>query len=525
MRYILVLVCYFIYFGSWAQVQQPARFEQIQKNSDDNFTIVSMDDEGIALFRETDKYKDGKHSWQLIVIDSALQQQVDTLITIDREYGVIGYEYIPGKLIFLYQVGQVAQNKLFVVSYTTSTREIKQTEIKTELDLKLTHFSSIGNSILLGGYISNEPTILIYDAPKSNIQVIPGFIQRNTELLDLRSNQNNTFNVVVGEKVSAQAKKIIFKTFDLHGKLLLEDVIESEENKTILSAITSSLQREDLILLGTWSNKSSTRAYGFFATMINPFEKQPIKFTYFGELTNYLNFLKPNRVEKIKSRTKEALAAGKTYDYANYVLPYKIIEYDKGFIALAETYSTTSISRSNYNPYNNPNNQNSNNPYYYNNPYYNLYPTSRLYQPYAYNENVNNDQEIKTYASALLLYNSKGEIENDYSIKIDNIKIPALRQVADAGVYNNTAVFFYKKEKELLYKKIDLLADEATEGKESIRLTDSFDELRYENETDGGIRHWYKNFFYCWGYQTIRNIQTNGDKSREVFYINKVSVR
>lgn len=520
----LIIALSFCFTGNLiqAQLSQPARFELEQKTLDNDFTLISLNKEGIALFRETDKYKDGLHSWQLILLDTALNQKVDTLIKVEREYRIIGYEYTPGKFTLLFQVGEFAKNKLILCTVDLQTHELKLSEIKTELDIRLTHFSSIQNSVLFGGYMSSEPAVVLYDLDKSKVQMVPGFLQRNTELLDLRVNENNTFNVVMVEKISGESKRIIFRTFDSQAKLLLEDIIESKENRSIQTAISSSLLREDLLIMGTWGIRNSNRSYGFYATLINPFEEQPLTLTPFGGLSRYLDYLKPRRAQKIKNKTKTALAAGKVYDFTNNVIPYKIIEHSKGYLILAETYSPVSFNNPGY--YNSQNPQNNwNNSTYYNNRYYNRYPTSRLYFPTLYGENVVNEEEIRTYSSTLLSINAKGEIENDFSIKLDNIKIPSINQVTDANYYNGDAFIVYRKERKILYKKIVQLSDDVEDGEETVKLNDSFDDLRNERDKDAGIRHWHDDAFFTWGYQTIRNINLK-DRTREVFYVNKVVI-
>ena len=53
--------------------------------------------------------------------------------------------------------------------------------------------------------------------------------------------------------------------------------------------------------------------------------------------------------------------------------------------------------------------------------------------------------------------------------------------------------------------------------------SDPADDIRSEKDYEGGVRQWYNNTFYVWGYQTIRNV-TKDDRVRDVFYINKVVV-
>lgn len=513
---LLVLFCHTVV----AQLSQPARYEKELKPSDSDFIIISLEHEGIALFRETEKFKEGKHHWQLIVLDTALQQKMDTILLIDKDYAFVGHEYLSGRINLIFKEGEYAKNKLTLCSIDLAKTEIKSVDIRTELDLRLTHFSSIRNNVLFGGYISDEPAVLYFDVAENKVRMVPGFLQSNTELLDLRVNENNTFNVVLLEKIATEAKRIIFRTFDSQAKILLEDIIETEGARQIQTAISSTLHREDLLIMGTWNTRNSAKSYGFYTTLINPFEEQGLNFKAFGSLEHYLDFLKPRRAEKIKNKTKEALASDKIYDFTNNVIPYRIIENDLGYFVLAETYSALSSPNTNY--YNNQTSQNWNNPYYYNNPFYNTYPTSRMYRPMTYSENVNNESEIKTYSSSLLFVNKRGEIENDYSIKIENRKLPSITQVTDAMYADGEAFLLYREKEKITYKKIDVQSETEETGNESVKLKDDFDELRHEGDNSFGIRHWHNNFFYTWGQQTIRNQQLTENKTREVFYINKI---
>lgn len=523
MKNFLTILLLITFIQLSAQIEQPQRFENVQKYTDDDFTVVSLEKEGLALFRGTDQYKDRMRSWQVILLDTTLKVKVDTLVTIEREYNIIGYEYTTGTLSLLFQSGEFVKDKIELCDIDLNNFKISIYAIKTELELKLAFFNRLQQNILFAGYINNEPAIVMCDLIKAKAQMVPGFLQRNTELLDMRVNLNSTFNVVMVEKIAGANKKIIFRTYDVNGKLLLEDNIETEGSHTIFNAISSNLYRDDLLLVGTWGTRSSERAMGFYTTLVNPFEEQKTQLVQFGGLQHYLDYLKPRRADKIKTKTKAGILSGKLFEYTNNALPYKIIEHNNGFIVLAETYAnTTNNTSSNFNP---NYNQSWNSTSYYYNPYYPRYGNSRPSQALTYGQNVEQEEvEIKTYSSSLLFFNSKGIVENDFSVKLEDYKISGIRQVSDVGFYNDSAVVVYRKKHDILFHKVDLQSSESKKGEAKIKLNDDFDDLRSDDDKDAGIKSWYKNVFYTWGYHSIRNINLKGDKTREVFYINKVVV-
>jgi hypothetical protein len=360
----------------------------------------------------------------------------------------------------------------------------------------------------------------LYNPVNDNLKVVPGFFQKDNDLVDIRVNQNLTFNTILVDRSDNSMKKIIFKTFDSSGKQIVEAVTTIDEDIVLHTSISSTLERDDLIIVGTWGKLNSKQASGFYALPVNPFSDQKIKRIHFGVLQHYLDYLKPKKAEKIKLKTSDAIKAGKTPDFTDNVMPYKIVEYAKGFILLAESYIPTSTP-SQYPP-NMP--YSSTNPYY--SPYGGYYPSNRIYPQYptSYGNNVENEEEIKTIESVVLAFDGNGTILWDYSLPLDNIKMSSLEQVSDFALIENNIHFLFKNESELKIKTINLDDQEVIESTEKIKLKHLTDEMRSESERIGTVKYWFGKNFYVWGYQSIRNRSSAEDKTRQVFYINKVVV-
>ncbi len=518
---VFVLLNLFSALTSFAQLSQPYRFERKQKNSDDYFHVISLKEKGIVLFRERDKYKNNNKIWELILLDTALQEKKSIELEIKERYKMVGYEVTPTHIYLLYRTGEATKNAFELVSVNLEGEEEPRQTIESALDFKLTHFVLASTGLVLGGYVNKEPALLIYDIATKHIKVVPGFLQKDTELVDLRVNQNNTFNVVLVDRSSRDGKTLLFKTFDSSGELLLEDVVPVDENKLIQTGITSTLEREDLIVLGNWGERNSKNSLGFYALTVDPFQDQKINFIPFGTLSHYLDYLRPKRANKIIEATKADLQAGRNPRFTSSVTPYKIVEHKNGFILLAEIYTAASNSGSSYNP-----NYNGN-PYYYNpygfNPYgFGYYPgSSRMYRPYPYSSTNNQNSEVKIHETVIVSFDAKGNVMWDQSLVLDDLKIESSEQVSDFILINGNIIFLYKKESEIKYKLASLLEKDTKELTEKIKTNDPLDDIRSERDNDGFVRHWYGNSFFVWGYQTIRNINSE-DRVRNVFYINKV---
>jgi len=502
------------------KITQPRRYEKLHKGSDESFHILPLKEKGLALFRELSKYKNSNKLWEFILLDSALEVRETLEIEVKDRNKFLGYEITPDRIFFLFRTGETTKNDFELIDINLDGVEAGRYQFKPDLDFKLTHFTKAGDNFIFGGYVNNEPAVVLFELPDNRIRVIPGFFQKDTELVDLRTNQNQTFNTVLIDRGPKNVRKLIFRTFDENGKQLLEDVVPIEDQKFLQTGITSTLEREDLAVVGTWGERNSKQSIGFYFMPIDPFNEQKIKYLDFGQLEHFLDHLNPKRAERVKANSANDATTGRIPNFTSYVMPYKVMEYKEGFLLLAELYNPVSSMSPYYS-----------NPYYYN-PYYNsglysspyYYPgMSRMYRPYSYGNNMKTVDEIKATQSVVLSFDAKGDMNWDQSFKIDDVKLPGVDQATDFFVRDNKVFFMYKKESDLRLKSVILKDNKITEGTEKIRTMFPDDAIRSEKEFEGGVRQWVGNTFYVWGYHTIRNASKD-DKVRDVFYINKVVV-
>lgn len=507
-----------------AQIEQTERYEIVQKNSDEYFTIISLEEEGLALIREKDKYEGNKRLWEIILLDTNLSERHRFDIQVNQRYALLGYEIDRNYLYLLYRTGETTKNSLELIEVNTAQgRESARFEVDPELDFKITHFNKVGPNIIFGGYVTNEPAILLYMTADNSIKVIPGFFQKDNELVELRVNENNTFNCVLIDRSLRTEGKLLFKTFDANGNLLLEDIVPLVEDRSLQNSLSSTLRREELVLLGTWGDRQAKQSMGFYSLAIDPFSDQKVNYVHFGEMEHFLDYLNPKRAEKVAQSTRDAIANGRDPSFTTYVMPFRIEETSEGFIMLAEIYNPSSSMNSYYNsPYGRPYYSN---PYYYYNPFWpGYYPGMRMYRPYAYGDPMRNNDNIRVYATVVAAFDPEGKMIWDQSIVLDEIKRPALEQVSDFYCDEERLLFIYKKESELNVKSISLDEGTATEATEKIKLLTPSEEVRSEKELEDGVRHWVGNTFYVWGYHTVRNPEKKENRVRDVFYINKVVV-
>ena len=504
---------------SLAQLQQPFRFEQEIKNSEDGFTVISLKKEGLALVRDMKKYAKGKSKWQLEIIDTTLTKVWSTELDLDSKLSLVGYEYAPQFVYLLFREGESDYYSFRLLTVRFYDKVIESSEIKFEVNFKMTHFTMAGNNAVFGGYVSNEPAVLLYDQASDHPKVLPGLFANDIKLLDVRANQNQSFNVLLTERKGPDKKRLMLRTYDHDGNLLIDDIIDVDPKYTILAGLTSSLERDEMIIAGTYGEGGIKQALGVFSVVVDPFNDQPISYTDFCSLEHFLDYLSPRKAEKIKVRAQRQKTLGRLPDYKTYIVPLRIEETPKGFYLLMESYYPSSNLNS----------------YTYNSSYYN--PTGYGYYPYGINPYSNRyynspymgngparNSDVRMIESIVVKLDLSGKPEKDHSMTLDEMRQSGLEQVGDFAIVGDSILLAYKKEDEISYGK-ETHDQDLKPVFHQLKLTmkSSNDVLKNENESEGGLRFWYGNSFYVWGYETIKDATRAGDQSRHVFYINRIS--
>lgn len=509
-------------FRAAAQISQPNRFEMDAKFIENELQLISLRQEGLVLVQQLNKFDKGKRKWQLHFLDTLLTEKWTKEIDLDNRLELVGFEYTRHQVYLLYREGSnVTQNfQMVVVDFVNQT--YSHHNIRFELTFRLTHFTVAGNTAIFGGYVVNEPVILLYDPANDKPKVLPGLFMKDMSLLDLRANQNHSFNLVLYDRSKREERKLVVRTFDPDGNPLVDDEIIIDSRYTIMTGITSSLERDEMLVVGTFGEQGSKQAMGIFSALVDPFQEQVIHYTDFAALHHFLDPLKPRKQQQIKAKAQLLRSQGRIPDYRTYLIPYRIEERAKGFYVLAEQY----FSSNNMSPYSSP--YATMNPYAFNNPYSMYsYPVNRVYSPF-YNDPyyASRHGDVRMVQSVVLELNGLGMITKDASLKLEDIRIPNLDQVSDFALIKDSVVLMYKKESSIVH------SEEAGEEGEKpiiqttpIRLASSLDILRNENESEGSLRHWYGDSFYLWGFQTIRNTTNTQVPTRRVYYINKVQVK
>ena len=503
--------------SSFAQAVQVARYEREHGSSDQDFIIIPMADKGMILLRDKDKFKDGNKLWEVIGLSTDLTETWNLDMDVEARLRLVGYDYKDDLIYILFRTSEHEGSDLELFTIHVHTREIKRFTIKQQLTFKVTHLGVLKREIVLGGYVSNDPAILIYDLETENLKIVPGFFISDTELLDLRINANNTFNTIVIDRNVKEKKRLILKTFDATGALLLDDEIRIDEKKSILSALSSTLVNDELLITGTWTMGMSKMASGIFSVLADPFADQAINYYDFGQLKFFLDHLSKKRVEKLKANSLQAKNLGSVPDFKTYATAMRLEESPEGFALLAEIYQPA--SNFNSNPYG----PGFSSPYMYGNPYsYNPFMSRYYSPPYQFNSAPSLVGEAKVLQSSVICFDLTGKLTNDYGLVLEDKKTSGIEQTSDFIFNKGSVAIAYKKEKEIRVMRGTPDENDYDTLQSTLRKPE---EIVRSDSDNGHVRFWYGTNLYSWGYQHIKDQEKQSeDTHRNVFYINKIKI-
>lgn len=517
-----VLLCCLIN-RSGAQITQPYRFEKEWRSNQEDYMIIPRAEKGLVLVRQTNTFRSGDRRWEILFLDTALTEKKLHHIDVDQRKNLLGYEVSHSSVYLLFGQFENQVKSTFLLYELTEDSE-RGYEINTELNFVISQFTCISKNILLGGFVNNEPAVLLFRTENESIKLLPGFFQKDTDLLDLRTNENNTFSVLLMDRRSRNDRKLILRIFDSEGVELFQREIAMGERKAPQTCMVSTLAVDDMLIAGTWGAPHSRLSMGFFAVPVDPGQVHQPNLYAFGDLSQYLSHLKENKRKRVQSKTAALMKSGRLPDYLEHVRPMRLQESKEGFVLLAEVFQPSTNVRD---------------PMFYPVPFYGWpYPVGHpyyppIYYPMVYNRWYNpyfppptsrDTEQIKVMRSVVIAFDSRAKLVWDHVFDLDDLRISSPEQMSDFCISNQSLYIVFKKRSELHIKKINLQNQEGTVQVIPVALREPSDEIVLEKDRNAFVRYWYGNMFYVWGVQNLRNRENRDNPNRQVFYINAVRV-
>ena len=95
LKNVIILITINLYFLDLAaQIEQPVRYELKKINKENYYSVVSADEFGIVIFRESNEKQMVKEQlWEVIMLDTDLNEKWKKDFKFDKQLSFVGYEY------------------------------------------------------------------------------------------------------------------------------------------------------------------------------------------------------------------------------------------------------------------------------------------------------------------------------------------------------------------------------------------------------------------------------------------------
>ena len=494
-----------------AQVKQLNRWEVEHNWGNEDYTVISNEDQGVLVVQP--KYNSGLKDYPIFFhhLNTSLENQWTDTLLVDRQLYLRGYHSFKDKTFLLFQnSSQAREVKLVVVNM--EQKEIKEYEPKNIVDLDIQEFEVIQNTAIIGGYIEERPAVFAYDVENEKVRTLPNVYQNNSELVEVRVNDDGvTFNVLASKEDYKKDRTIVVTTYDYGGNSVRSYEIASLRNYNLLSGISSSIFDKEQVVMGLYTIKSGTFPSGIYINHVDRTGQQTMRYVTFGEFETFLDHNGEKRAEKLKEKAVEAKQAGKDWRYKTDALFHELVETDDGLVLFGEFFKPWSMTTQSYLRSRGGLNPMASASRNFGSFYNNLGPSNQ------FNSNGDLIEWEFTHAFALKM-DKKGNVLWDRSFDINEDVEGGLSFFGAFQFFKDHAYYAYYHDEELILKYLN--DKEGMASIEALELREGDEKIRYEKESYRGVVKWYDNKFLVYGIQSIKGF--GSESNREVFFVNSI---
>ncbi len=487
---------------SFGQISQPDRIEIPIEKDDADFSVIAAGRDGLFLFRELQRDEDGDKILQVMRLDSSFDIQWVRLYTLSGDLEFIDNYYRDGRAWLLFNNFSTRNRNLVLIGWDL-LGGVENIPIRNYIPFSYFDFNATDDAVLISGYFNYRPVVILYNFEEKIPRVLPGLFNDKSSIVEIKINNNGTFDVLLAGRTINKRNTIFVNTFDLTGNLVKKITLDTDRTHNLLFGRSHLMEGNAQLVAGVYGRFNSEYSRGLFVANVNQFGEQKMKFYNYGELKNFFSYMKARREQRVRNRIERRKIKGKKLKFNYRVLVHDLIESDDQYILLGEAF---------YPKYRNVSGSQGGNFF---NPVWTvnrgLYSSSLVFDGYRYTHAV------------VMGIDREGNLLWDNSFEINDVISFELEQFVHAASSGDNVVLLYVYDNQIRSKIIQ--GDDVLEGKEllDIRLKYDSDHVNEGATNILGMEKWYGNVFFTYGTQNVRNLEQKGvELQRRVFFINKV---
>jgi hypothetical protein len=477
-----------------AQLQQTKRYEISLSDRDTEYNVASAKTNGALIYRSgTTRRND---YLDIIHIDTAFNERWKKQLELDKKSKLAHQQTLANHqyLLFHHREFATINFQLYVINLNDGST------IKYEVDNYIpfipTHFEVTACGVLIGGYyLGRVPVVLFFNFATQKTTVLPGLFNETGELVQININKDQSFHILIDAKNLARQKTLWIKYYRPDGTLKQNTALVPPENSSLLFGKAIKNEDGNLVIAGTYGNRTSEYSSGLFIATLNA-EGQQNQYLYpFTDLENFFSYMKAKKQKRIKEKIERKKIQEKKIKLQYRLLVHELVFQNNQYLLLGEAFY----------------------PVYKRDDRYQYGLATSLAIPYIF--------DGYRYTHAIVIgFNQEGKLQWDNSFEINDIKTFTLDQFVKMDARPDRIALLYLFDNRIRTKV--LKGNNVLEGKNYSQLQLDYQPDKYE-EDDADIRkldYWYDGTFLAYGVERPPSRSMTRSRQR-LFFINKVSYR
>ena len=475
-----------------AQLYQRERLEIPLARNELSFDVLSADESGVVLYRNQSLLS---QDLQLIHVDTSFRQKWTGLLPVEKKFQVVKQTGDSRKSFFLFSARDYSDINFHLYEVRLDQGAFSKFIIRNVIPFLPTHFEVTTSGALIGGYYAGRiPVILYFEFATLRSRILPGLFNEPGELIQISTNQDNSFTILISAKNHLKQKTLWVKSYTPQGELIQNTILTPRDNSGLLFGRIVPVGSTGQLVGGVYGQRNSDFSRGIFLARLDPEGNHEMRYYPFADLQNFFQYLKAKREQRIKERIARRKIRGKKIRFQYRFLIHEVVEYNNEYVLLGEAF----------------------------------YPRYRnIERNYAYGSNTQFGSVVfdgYQYTHAIVIgFDRSGALLWDNSFEINDIRSFTLEQFVKMDVQNDKIALLYLYNDRIRSKVIQ--DNMVLEGKIMSNLSTQSDE---DPLADAGgynkLDYWYDDTFLAHGVQQLSQ-KRFARQSRRVFFVNKLAYR
>lgn len=474
---------------------QPARLELpfTQYNSDMHVLAIP-EDSSVVMLVEKEVPTSSRTSYSFQKLDHILQSLGTRKLDVPIEYE---FERMSAEGTAVYALFQstYAPERLLIAALDGRTGDVRLLKFDTKVTRDVLDLKALAGNLFVTVMLEQHMTVVLLDLAAGKHQILPAVYEPlTTELTFLTDSATKRAEVIMRQSNGVKSR-LQLKQLSAEGTLLNSEFVQTESERSLITAQVSLGDSADRMLAGTYTLRDTRYSQGIFSADLTAGTtptgvRQSLRFYDFTRLKHFFDYLKPARAARIRQRSEERRAANRELPLRYRLLVHDMLPVQNGYVLVAEIYYPR-----------------------YRNDSYGMAMAGTRYRQF--------DGYHSTHA-IVCGFDRRGNLlwDNTFVLKevetYDLTETVRLRPLADG----QRLIMAYLKEDEIRYKVIDRAVASSNDLVVPLRTAQPDSKEKLSSTSQEGLLAWYGGNFLAFGYQTVR---TPRSASRDIFFLSTIS--